>query len=44
MSLDYKRDVRRSFGLISAQVAPDTDALADPSVDLRTLVPAAEEG
>jgi len=44
VSLDYKRDVRRSFGLISAQVAPDTDALADPGVDLRTLVPAAEEG
>jgi 3-phenylpropionate/trans-cinnamate dioxygenase ferredoxin reductase subunit len=39
VSLDWKRDVRRSFGLISAQVAPDPDALADPEVDLRTLVP-----
>ena len=39
VSMDYKRDVRRSFGLISAQVAPDADALADPDVDLRTLVP-----
>ncbi len=42
VSLDWKRDVRRSFGLISAQVAPDPDALADPDVDLRTLVPEAE--
>lgn len=40
VSLDYKRDVRRSFGLISAQVAPDPDALADPDIDLRKLVPA----
>lgn len=39
VSLDWKRDVRRSFGLISAQVAPDPAALADPDVDLRTLVP-----
>jgi 3-phenylpropionate/trans-cinnamate dioxygenase ferredoxin reductase subunit len=39
VSLDWKRDVRRSFGLISAQVAPDPDALVDPEVDLRTLVP-----
>jgi len=39
VSLDWKRDVRRSFQLISAQVAPDPDALADPDVDLRTLVP-----
>lgn len=39
VSLDWKRDVRRSFGLISAQVAPDPAALADPEVDLRTLVP-----
>ena len=43
MSLDHARDVRRSFGLISAQAAPDPTALADPDVDLRTLVPA-EEG
>jgi len=39
VSLDRKRDVRRSFGLISSQVAPDPKALADPDVDLRTLVP-----
>ena len=39
VSLDHKRDVRRSFGLISAEVAPDPDALRDPDVDLRTLVP-----
>ncbi|HEY8019331.1 MAG TPA: FAD-dependent oxidoreductase [Actinomycetota bacterium] len=42
VSLDHPRDVRRSFGLISAQAAPDTAALADPEVDLRTLVPAGE--
>jgi 3-phenylpropionate/trans-cinnamate dioxygenase ferredoxin reductase subunit len=40
VSLDWKRDVRRSFGLIRAELAPDPDALADPDVDLRTLVPA----
>jgi 3-phenylpropionate/trans-cinnamate dioxygenase ferredoxin reductase subunit len=39
VSLDRKRDVRRSFGLIRAQAAPDPSALADPDVDLRTLVP-----
>ncbi|HEX7247032.1 MAG TPA: FAD-dependent oxidoreductase, partial [Actinomycetota bacterium] len=44
VSLDHKRDVRRSFGLISSQVAPDPDALADPDVDLRTLVPPPTEG
>ena len=38
VSLDHKRDVRRSFGLISAQAAPDPAALADSEVDLRTLV------
>ena len=43
VSLDRPRDVRRSFGLISAQVAPDPVALADPDVDLRTLVPAGED-
>jgi 3-phenylpropionate/trans-cinnamate dioxygenase ferredoxin reductase component len=37
VSLDWKRDVRRSFGLIRAQLAPDPEALADPNVDLRTL-------
>jgi 3-phenylpropionate/trans-cinnamate dioxygenase ferredoxin reductase subunit len=39
VSLDWKRDVRRSFGLIKAQAAPDPAALADPDVDLRKLVP-----
>jgi 3-phenylpropionate/trans-cinnamate dioxygenase ferredoxin reductase subunit len=39
VSLDWKRDVRRSFGLISAQAAPDPIALADPDVDLRKFVP-----
>jgi 3-phenylpropionate/trans-cinnamate dioxygenase ferredoxin reductase subunit len=39
VSLDWKRDVRRSFGLIRAGAAPDPGALADPDVDLRTLVP-----
>jgi 3-phenylpropionate/trans-cinnamate dioxygenase ferredoxin reductase component len=42
VSLDWKRDVRRSFGLIGARVAPDPAALADPDVDLRTLVPKEE--
>jgi 3-phenylpropionate/trans-cinnamate dioxygenase ferredoxin reductase component len=42
VSLDRPRDVRRSFGLISAQAAPDAAALADPGIDLRTLVPAGE--
>jgi 3-phenylpropionate/trans-cinnamate dioxygenase ferredoxin reductase component len=42
VSLDWKRDVRRSFGLIKAQVAPDPRALTDPDVDLRTLVPKKE--
>jgi 3-phenylpropionate/trans-cinnamate dioxygenase ferredoxin reductase subunit len=39
VSLDWKRDVRRSFELIRKQVAPDPTALEDPEVDLRTLVP-----
>ncbi|MGH2630365.1 MAG: NAD(P)/FAD-dependent oxidoreductase [Actinomycetota bacterium] len=42
VSLDWKRDVRRSFGLVSAEVAPDPAALTDPDVDLRTLVPRGE--
>jgi 3-phenylpropionate/trans-cinnamate dioxygenase ferredoxin reductase subunit len=42
VSLDWKRDVRRSFGLISSQVAPDPEALADPDVDLRKLPPQPE--
>jgi 3-phenylpropionate/trans-cinnamate dioxygenase ferredoxin reductase subunit len=43
VSLDWKRDVRRSFGLIKAQVRPDPKALTDPDVDLRTLVPEVDE-
>jgi 3-phenylpropionate/trans-cinnamate dioxygenase ferredoxin reductase component len=43
VSLDWKRDVRRSFGLIDAQLAPDPDLLADPDVDLRKLVEEGEE-
>ncbi|MCD6020782.1 MAG: FAD-dependent pyridine nucleotide-disulfide oxidoreductase [Actinomycetia bacterium] len=38
VSLDRKRDVRRSFGLIRAQLPPDPALLADPDVDLRKLV------
>jgi 3-phenylpropionate/trans-cinnamate dioxygenase ferredoxin reductase component len=43
VSLDWKRDVRRSFGLIKAQVRPDPKALTDPDLDLRTLVPEVDE-
>jgi 3-phenylpropionate/trans-cinnamate dioxygenase ferredoxin reductase component len=39
VSLDWKRDVRRSFELIRRGIAPDPAALADPGVDPRTLVP-----
>jgi 3-phenylpropionate/trans-cinnamate dioxygenase ferredoxin reductase component len=42
VGLDWPRDVRRSFGLVAAAAAPDPAALADPEVDLRTLVPAGE--
>jgi hypothetical protein len=38
VSLDWKRDARRSFGLINSQIAPDPAALEDPDVDLRKLV------
>jgi 3-phenylpropionate/trans-cinnamate dioxygenase ferredoxin reductase component len=44
VSLDWPRDVRRSSKLIAAQTAPDPTALADPEVDLRTLVPPVPEG
>ncbi len=47
VSVDWPRDVRRSFKLISASVAPDPAALADPDIDLRKLVPthrAADQG
>ncbi len=43
VTLDWKRDVRRSFGLIKAQLAPDPGLLADPDVDLRKLVEEEEE-
>ena len=39
VSIAWPRDVRRSFELIRTQVRPDPAALADPAVDLRTLVP-----
>jgi hypothetical protein len=43
VSLDWKRDVRRSFALIKAQLALDPASLADPDVDLRKLVEEEEE-
>jgi Reductase C-terminal len=42
ISMDWKRDVRRSFELIRRQIPVDETSLADPDVDLRTLVPAEE--
>ncbi len=39
VSIAWPRDVRRSFELIRRQVRLDPAALADPAVDLRTLVP-----
>ncbi len=39
VSIDWPRDVRRSFGLIERSVRPDHAALEDPAVDLRTLAP-----
>jgi 3-phenylpropionate/trans-cinnamate dioxygenase ferredoxin reductase subunit len=39
VSLNWKRDVRRSFELIRRQVPVEPGTLADPEVDLRTLVP-----
>jgi 3-phenylpropionate/trans-cinnamate dioxygenase ferredoxin reductase subunit len=38
VSLDWKRDVRRTLKLIRNQVRPDPRALANPDVDLRTLL------
>jgi 3-phenylpropionate/trans-cinnamate dioxygenase ferredoxin reductase component len=38
VSIAWPRDVRRSFGLIRTQTRPDPGALADPDVDIRTLV------
>jgi 3-phenylpropionate/trans-cinnamate dioxygenase ferredoxin reductase subunit len=40
VSLNWKRDVRRSMPLIRAQARPDPAKLADPEVDLRSLRPA----
>ncbi len=37
-SIDWKLDVRRSMPLIGARARPDPALLADPAVDLRTLV------
>ena len=39
VSIDRARDCRRSLALIRHQVRPDPAALADPDVDLRTMVP-----
>ena len=39
VSLDWPRDVRRSSKLIAVAAAPDPSALADPDIDLRSLVP-----
>jgi 3-phenylpropionate/trans-cinnamate dioxygenase ferredoxin reductase subunit len=38
VSIAWPRDVRRSFELIRTRARPDPAALADPAVDLRTLV------
>jgi 3-phenylpropionate/trans-cinnamate dioxygenase ferredoxin reductase subunit len=39
LGLNRGKDVRRAMKLIAARAAPDEDALADETVDLRTLVP-----
>ena len=39
VSIAWPRDVRRSFELIRSSARPDPIALADPDVDLRTLIP-----
>jgi 3-phenylpropionate/trans-cinnamate dioxygenase ferredoxin reductase subunit len=39
VSMDWPRDVRRSFRLITEQVAPPIGALEDPDVDIRELLP-----
>jgi 3-phenylpropionate/trans-cinnamate dioxygenase ferredoxin reductase subunit len=38
VSIAWPRDVRRSLELIRRQIRPDPAALADPAVDLRSLV------
>jgi hypothetical protein len=40
VSIDWPRDCRRSLALIGAGAVVDPADLADPDVDLRTLVPA----
>jgi 3-phenylpropionate/trans-cinnamate dioxygenase ferredoxin reductase component len=40
VSMDWPRDVRRSFELIRTQVPVEEEMVADADVDLRTLVPA----
>jgi 3-phenylpropionate/trans-cinnamate dioxygenase ferredoxin reductase component len=40
-SMNWPRDVRRSMALIRAQARPDPQQLADPAVDVRTLMPEA---
>ena len=40
VSMNWPRDVRRSFELIRTQVPVEERLVADPEVDLRTLVPA----
>jgi 3-phenylpropionate/trans-cinnamate dioxygenase ferredoxin reductase subunit len=42
VSMDWPRDVRRSFELIRTQVPVEEQVLADPDVDLRTLTPASK--
>ncbi len=43
VSVDRPREVRRSFDLIRSAAAPAVELLADPDVDLRTLVPKAAD-
>jgi 3-phenylpropionate/trans-cinnamate dioxygenase ferredoxin reductase component len=43
VSVDRPREVRRSFDLIRSSAAPAVELLADPDVDLRTLVPKAAD-
>jgi 3-phenylpropionate/trans-cinnamate dioxygenase ferredoxin reductase component len=40
VAINQGRDLRRAFALIRARVPVDPARLADPQVDLRTLVPA----
>jgi 3-phenylpropionate/trans-cinnamate dioxygenase ferredoxin reductase subunit len=39
VSMDWPRDVRRSFELIRTQVPVEERMVADPDIDLRTLIP-----